>query len=281
MRILRILPVILLLSCGNDWEKEVAALIQAGRYGKAERVLLAHMDEAPFRVAYWRGVLAMAKGEWRNALEAFEEAAADSSHRKDLVQHLWTLADTARKLRLERVATRAYELLDRLEPEAVGLDGLLFLARSAWEWNQYERARDYLERYLAEGGSLSRIAGLYFPILLELGETDRLLELGDSLKRFDNADALWAYGNALFEKATELYYAGDDEEAEKRLKRLVSLQGPTVLLDDAYALLGDLALQRGDTVRARRFYEQALLYTLPRSPLAREIREKLGKLAGF
>ncbi len=271
----------LLLACGNGWEKEVARLIQSGNPEKAERILLAHMDEAPFRVAYWRGVLAMAKGEWRNALQAFEEASVDSSLREDLVKHLWVLADTARKLRLERVAGRAYELLDRLEPERVGLDGLLFLARTAWAWNQYERARDYLERYLAEGGSLSRIAGLYFPILFELGETDRLLELGDSLKRFNNADALWAYGNALFEKATERYYAGEYEEARKLLTRLVSLQGPTVLLDDAYALLGDLALMRGDSARARRFYEQALLYTLPRSPLAREIREKLGKLAGF
>lgn len=270
-----------LLACGNGWEKNVQHLIQQKQYDQAERLILGHMDEAPFRAAYWRGVLAMRKGEWRNALQAFEEASADSSLQEDLIQHLWVLADTARKLRLERVAQRAYELLDRIRPEAVGLDGLLFLAQIAWEWNQYARARDYLERYLEEGGSLQRIAGLYFPILYELGETDRLLELGDSLKRFDNADALWAYGNALFEKATELYYAGDYDEARKRLERLVTLEGPTVLLDDAHALLGDLALMDGDTLAARRHYEQALLYTLPRSALAREIREKLGKLAGF
>jgi len=280
VRILWIITLFL-LSCGNGWEKEVATLIQRGNHEKAERMLLAHGDEAPFRVAYWRGVLAMAKGEWRNALAAFEEAAADSSLRKDLVQHLWTLADTARKLRLERVAVRAYELLDRLEPKAVGLDGLLFLARSAWEWNQSERAREYLERYLAEGGSLSRIAGLYFPILFDLRKTDRLLALGESLKEFDDADALWAYGNALMEKAMELYSAGDVKAAEQHLQRLVSLQGPTALLDDAYALLGDIALQGGDTARARRFYEQALLYALPRSPLAQEIREKLRNLAEY
>lgn len=281
MRRIFFLLGVFLLSCGNGWENEVQTLIQNQQYDKAERVLLAHLDEAPYRVAFWRGVLAMSKGEWRNALQAFEEAAPDSSLQKDLVEHLWVLADTARKLRLERVAQRAYELLDRIKPEAVGLDGLLFLARTAWEWNQYERARDYLERYLAEGGSLRRIAGLYFPILYELGETDRLLELGDSLKRFDNADALWAYGNALFEKASELYYSGEYKEARELLARIVDLGGPTVLLDDAHALLGDLALMDGDTLAARRHYEQALLYTLPRSALAREIREKLGKLAGF
>ncbi len=273
--------MLLVLGCQENWERKVQALIEAEEYARVERLLLGHLDEAPFRVAYYRGVVAFRKGEWRNALEAFEEAAQDSSLRPQLVRYLSALADTAARLRLERVAHRAYELLDRLDPDAVGLVGLRFLARTAWEWGQYDRVRLYLERYLAQGGELHRIAGMYFSVLMELGETDRILELGDSLRRFEDADALWAYGNALYEKAVEAYYAGEEDEARELLRKLVNLEGPTILMDDAYALLGDLALADGDTLRARRYYEQALVYALPRSTLARELREKLAALEGF
>lgn len=267
--------------CQNRWEEEVHQLIQSGAYPKAERLLLRHLDEAPLRVAYYRGVIAFQKGEWRNALEAFQEASPDSSLRPNLVHYLGILADTAARMRLERVALRAYEMLDRLDPDAVGLVGLRFLAQTAWEGGRYEQARTYFERYLAQGGALHRIVGVYFSVLMELGDTDRILELGSTLPRFEDANALWAYGNALYDKAVDSYYSGELEKAKEFLQKIVALQGPTILLDDAYALLGDIALTQGDTLQARRYYEQALVYALPRSILARQLREKLGTLKEF
>ncbi len=270
---------LLILGCGRSWEAEVQRALARGDRRAVERLLYAHQEAEPRKVSYYRGRLYLKEGAFKNALEQFLGAEPPPRDLRDsLVHALHVLADTARKLRLEEVARGAYEAVDRIAPESLSVEGARLLARIYRQMEDLNRARRYYERYLALGGSLREIAGTYFPLLADLGQVDTLVALGDSLRTFEDADALWAYGNALYDLALQNLAEGDTAGAVRRLRRLLALGGPEILLDDAYLTLGEIELVRGDTTSAVRQFQLALTYALPRSLTARRARAYLSRL---
>ena len=196
---------------------------------------------------YGRGILAVAYGSGEQAKKEFETAIRLAPHwaapYHDLAVCYWREGD------YQRAVTLGLEAIQR-QPKYK--DALYLLGASYKKLNQWDKAREYLERLVTTSPG-SKYVGAYLDLLevyLELGLEDKALNIAEKVQHLPDGVMPLDYhrGLAFYKlKQTETaksYFVKQTEQESGRLK--------------AYIMLGQICYLEGDYQRAEMAFRQAV-----------------------
>lgn len=233
--------------------------------------------------------LRVRQGDLGGALDLYGELLArDSTYAPRAAMGLLSLAENARR------RGETDRMLRALEP-VVASSGILWLpdslrlaaAEGYWERGDPARALPlYLSLGVEPSGSSSEEALLHLARSYEdLGGCPEALPYFDEyLDRVRTPGAArtgaeWHYGSCLYEVAGRLREADENERAAEILSRLIDLEAPRPLLDDAHYARGEALLALDRRSEAREEFETVLRMNPARSgPLVQQAERRLREL---
>lgn len=262
----------------SDRLQEAAAEYQLAIRGEGRRSeVLARLAEVRVR-----------QGELGESIDLYGELLeADSAYRSAASAGLLSLAEEARR------EGQTDRMLRALEPVLeLGLDWVsdsLRLAAADGFWERGDPARA-LPLYLSvigapeeveSSGVLLRVARSYEDLG---GCTEALPYFAEYLDRVRSpgarrTSAQWHYGSCLFEVAERHREAGASRDAVETLSRLLELDAPRPLMDDAHYARGEALMALGRDEDARQDFEAVLRMNPARSgPLVQQAERRLREL---
>lgn len=267
-----------LLAVGSTEEAVAEYQLALRRRGEAPEVLL--------RLADTRA----RQGELQEALDHYARLlAADSSYRHQASAALVDVADSARSEGDRDRMLRALEPVLRMGLHRVPPGLRVAAAEEFWNRNEFSRALPLYLSAVTPGdtavsdGVLLHVARTYeelgacreaLPYFSEYLERSRRRRRGA-----ERTSAEWHFGSCLFSVARTQGQAGEHEEAEETLTRLLELGAPTPLMDDAYFSRGEARLALGRDDEARSDFSQVLRLNPARSgPLVQQAEQRLREL---
>lgn len=284
----RVATVFLLVLCAcvsraeREKLRQAQILVSRRQYGAAIAALESFKDVRRLPVQYTLALAYLGRNQFPEAAYRFGIVTSlNPAYRDSVSAHYRRKAQNLARIQDRMRALYCLSQAQALTPD-LGED--FFLLADLYQQNgEYGlAAASYEQGLLAAPGSRSR-RDAYEDLIncyRQLGDLRQALATAQRAlgERFYDLSIL--YGEIAYAAAQEFFRQGELDSAQAALQRTLEVQRPTMLLDDAYFLLGEVRFQQGDYAAAETAYGNVKrVDPYERSPLIRRAEERLAVIA--